>query len=464
MTEKLRNHACSFLRKLISPYGFGSKDAFGYRRPTNDALIADYNRKGFIRGLTNAQMLDHFQSKGTYYFWSDGRIKTPYALICIDIDNHKFGTLAAALAFAQYLKGTIFPGLYFEPSTNSKGVHGYVLVDKRGFGDERLHGLAKMLDRALKVIHRQWQEQNPDRVVEGVEIKGHPPRVTWERDGRMKDLISGQFAKLPREMLSRFEEFKTTTILNDRRISEVYRRYKDEPVASVKPAAEPVKKSGSLTGCVVKQSNLDQWDAYLAVAKTLVVSPLKTTGREVATAEDMAALLLVLEACTNDMNADGSMPTARIRENWEILHDNGDVERPWCPRRYTALRDQLSTLDYIDWEDRHYVPAALSPTGTGQAARWRLSEALMEMLANEKLGLGTAVVAGEQEKEVGVRELAVVAPQDKEGEEDLYCDKSFFIQSDLQDDPLPEWIIDLRQPEIIRPVLDADFGRFRMAA
>ena len=63
MTKKLRIPACSFLRKLISPYGFGSKDAFGYRRPTNQSLLDDYNRKGFIRGLNNAQMLDHFRAR-----------------------------------------------------------------------------------------------------------------------------------------------------------------------------------------------------------------------------------------------------------------------------------------------------------------------------------------------------------------------------------------------------------------
>lgn len=464
MTKKIRHPACTFLRKLISPYGYGSKDAFGYRRPTNKALIDDYNRKGFIRGLTNAQMTDHFQGKGTYYFWADGRTRTPYALICIDIDNHKLGTLDAALAFARYLRDTILPGLYFEPSTNGRGVHGYVLIDKRGFGDERVHGLAKMLDRVLKVVHREWQAENPALVVEGAEIKGHPPRITWTRDGQMKDLISGQFAKLPREMLSRFEEFKKTTVLDSKAISQLFLKYKDEPVVFDKPKVEPAKIRGSLTGCVVKQANLDQWDAYLEVARTLVVSSLKTKGREVATAEDMAVLLLVLEACTNDMNSDGSMPTARIRENWQILFANGDVARPWCPRRYKTLRDQLSTLGHIDWEDRHYVPAALSPSGTGQAARWRLSEALMEKLADEKLKPGTAVVVGEDENEVEGGELGVVALQVREGEEDLYCDKSFFTHEDDEDEPLPDWIIDLRQPDFIRPVLDAGFSGMRMAA
>src|SRR4051812_15042475 len=161
MSRNSRNPACAFLRKLISPYGFGSKDAFGYRRPTNKALLADYNRKGYIRGLTNARMLDHFRGEATYYFWADGRIKTPYALLCIDIDNHKVGTLDAALAFAGHLRDRFFPGLYFEPSTGGQGVHGYLLIDKRGFGDERLHGLARMLDRSLKAIHRRWQVMNP---------------------------------------------------------------------------------------------------------------------------------------------------------------------------------------------------------------------------------------------------------------------------------------------------------------
>ena len=332
MNRKTRIPACTFLRKLISPYGFGSKDAFGYRRPTNKALIDDNNRKGFIRCLTNAQMLEHFGGKATYYFWGDGRTTTPYALLNFDIDNHKVGTLDAALAFARYLKDNFFPNLYFETSTNGNGVHGYVLIDKRGFGDERLHGLAKMLDRVLKAIHRQWQAENPDLVVEGVEIKGQPPRITWERDGRMKDLISGQFAKLPRKFSFRFEEFKKTTVLDSLEISQLYLKYKDEPVVSQgkavvsgKPAVEETTSRGSLTGCVVKQADIEQWDAYLNVARTLVVYSLKTTGREVATAEDMAVLLLVLEACTNDMNDDGSMPTARIKENWEILFANGDV-------------------------------------------------------------------------------------------------------------------------------------------
>ena len=121
---------------------------------------------------------------------------------------------------------------------------------------------------------------------------------------------------------------------------------------------------------------------------------------------------------------------------------------PGAPGGTRRCGTSCPTWGYIDWEDRRYVPAALSPTGTGQAAKWRLSEALMEMLANEKLGLGTAVVVGEEETKADEAELGVVLLQEREGEEDLYCDKSFLIHEDIEDEPLPDWIIDLRQPEV----------------
>ena len=461
MPRNIQNPTCSFLKKLISPYGFGCKDAFGYRRPTNKALIDDYNRNGYIRGLNNAQLLDHFRGNATYYFWGDGRVKTPYALICIDIDCHKLGTLGAAQAFAQHLRDTSFPGLYFEPSTGGKGVHGYVLIDKRGFGDERLYGLAKLLDRSLKVVHKGWQANNPALVVEGVETKGHPPRISWNRHGQMEELISGQFAKLPRMMLSRFDEFTKTTVLNDRQISQLSMRFKDESVVSGKPVVELAKARGSLTGCVVKRCNLDRWDAYLAVARKLVATPLTTTGREVATAEDMAVMLMILEACTKAMNADGSMPTARIGENWEILHAHGDVNRPWCPRRFAALRNLLSTQGFIDWKDAHYLPAALSPDGKGQAAKWRASEALMNLIETEKRGpqANSAVVQDEGDAAIG--DLGSVFLRIGDREEDLYCDTIQFLP-----DTSPEsaWMIKLRRHHYVRPLLDVGVDRLRMAA
>ena len=447
---RIRHPACALLRKLISPYGYGTKDALGYHRPTNKALVDDYNTRGYIRGLTNAQMMDHFEGRSTVYFWADGRIRTPRALICIDIDCHKFGSLAAALIFAKYLAETIFPGLYIEPSTNGKGVHAYLIIDKRGFGDLYLHGLCRLLDETLKVVHREWQAGNPHLPVEGVEIKGHPPRIEWTRDGRIDEFTSGQFVKLPREMLSRFDEFARTTVLDDRRINDLYRRHKDRPVILAMPASQPAGKGRSLTGCAVKQADLDRWDAYLTLARELLPRPIKTSGREVATAEDMAVFLLILEACTNAMNADGSLPTARIRENWEVLHANGDVQRPWVAKRYTALRNHLSREGQLDWEDSRYIPGSLSPTGEGQAAKWRASESLMQRIEDAKCPSRQG--AGSQ----GSLDLLRLS----EGEEDLYGDN---ISNSVPEQPVPRWIIALKRANYVQPTLDPSIGRLRLA-
>jgi hypothetical protein len=450
MIKTRRKSATAFLRKLISPYGYGTKDILGYRRPTNDALVQSYNTWGYIRGLTNAQMLAHFEGRSTHYFWADGRIKTPFALICIDIDNHRFGTLAAAIAFAQYLRDTFFPDLYFEPSTGGKGVHCYLIIDKREYGAHYLHGRCRLLDQALKSIHREWQFKNLDKPVEGVEIKGHPPQIAWTNDGKMKEFTSGQFAKLPREMLTRFGEFSKTTVLTNRQINELYRQYKDHTVILSLPDAEDDEPCASLTGCAVKKADLDRWEAYLALARKLVPTPLQTSGREVAVAEDMAILLLNLEACTRKMNADGSMPTARIRENWEILHANRLIKRPWVSKRYTALRNHLSQEGLLHWDDPHYVPGTLSPTGKGRAARWCASEALMERIEEEKLKLIQGPDDQDGEGDVDKRER----------EEDLYGDNTDLIPSEETE---PDWIIDLRRANFVQPVLDPGIWLLRMA-
>jgi hypothetical protein len=256
--------------------------------------------------------------------------------------------------------------------------------------------------------------------------------------------------KLPREMLTRFEEFSKTTILNSRQINELYQQYKDRPVILTIPTPVPLEACHSLTGCVVKTGDVDRWDAYMRLARKLVPSPLRTTGAEVAKDEDMAVLLLILEACTRSMNSDGSMPTARIRENWEILHANDMVKRPWVPKRYTALRDHLSQMGHLDWEDPHYVPGPLSETGKGQAAKWCASESLLERIEEEKQVLDQGDFERETERD---RET-------QEREEDLYSDKS---DTSPSHDSEPDWILQLQIANYIRPVLNPDVWRMKMA-
>ena len=84
--------------------------------------------------------------------------------------------LAGAVAFAEHLKATRFPNLYYEASTNGNGVHGYIVVQKGDLGDEGLNGALSILDRWLKaeLSKGYWD-------VEDVEVKGHAPSSSGDR-------------------------------------------------------------------------------------------------------------------------------------------------------------------------------------------------------------------------------------------------------------------------------------------
>ena len=332
MPKSVRNPVCSRLRRLISPYDYGLKykDRVIHAR-SNAAVLRDLNTRGWVPRLTKAEMERHFAGAGTVYFTADGRIRTSEVLLMIDIDCHRFGSYRAAVAFTKYLRHTFFPGLYFERSTNGKGVHAYLFLDTQGFGDARTHSLFGMLDRALKGIHAEWQAKNPERVVEIVEVKGHPPRLDWGRNSKVLEYTSGQLAKLPREVNRRWDEFQRSTKIDDRRVNDLFRLWRLQEVAEKKGQSEvgnqaKNSRSGSITGHVVCHEALDRFDAYNKLARRLLPEPLCTSGRALATSEDLTILLLILEACTLRMNVDGSMPTARIAKNWTVLYESGEVE------------------------------------------------------------------------------------------------------------------------------------------
>ncbi len=214
--KRTRNPVCSYLRKLISPYGFGWKGEDGVGRLKNETLINYYNTSGFMGSPTNDELLNHFTGQNTYYFWADGRKKIPQTISMIDIDCHKSGNPESAKAFADWLHDNYFPNLYHEPSTNGKGRHGYFVLFKNGFGDVAVANILKRLEKALKKLLTVFLAAYPEYQVEAVEIKGTPHILTWMKDEKRKieSMKSGALAKLPRDITGRFEEFKNTTVLS----------------------------------------------------------------------------------------------------------------------------------------------------------------------------------------------------------------------------------------------------------
>lgn len=224
--------------------------------------------------------------------------------------------------------------------------------------------------------------------VENVEIKGTLPVIEWgETKYEVLTYKSGTLAKFPRIPTVEDEEsLRNTTIVtvNDlQRLPIVEEKAKPSSVYRQPSGTRQV--SGSITGKHISDEELQEVDGhYRMVAETLMEAhQLKTSGKTVATVEDVAIFLMLLKFFTNNMNPDGSLPVNRWSEMWKAVKDAGDVNRAFCCQRFSAIRDHLSSLGLLDWKDENYSIGWADSDGQyhkGKAAKWKASEELMAML------------------------------------------------------------------------------------
>lgn len=381
----------TWLRQHISSIDIGMMWTKGDERHpihlnSNKDVLAIFNEGQHWRRdrLTNEMLAAHFAGDETLYFTATGDPKNDDVLVMLDIDCHHSGSLKGANAFASYLAEHYFPGMYWEPSTNGKGVHGYVVVHKSLTGDVALKSALGRLDKFLKQVlaSGNWD-------VELVEVKGLPPVLSWDRHqrGKLSDYTSGVLAKLPRAK-SRFDELRKTTVLT---IRDLRNLHIDEEVQQSKKLARQIMKrsergAGSSTGgldfCEEEIAAVE--GHYLDVARALMGEHcLKTSGRWVATAVDVAIFLLLLKKFSENPYPNGAMPTQRFIGYWTQLFESEEVGRLFNEKRFRAIRDWLSSLGLIDWQDPNYEKGWHDHDGNyhkGRAAKWRASDVLLEIL------------------------------------------------------------------------------------
>ncbi|WDI39877.1 hypothetical protein [Bremerella sp. P1] len=320
----------------------------------------------------------HCHALRQMYFAGAGESKKLLTLTNIDVDCKKKGSPEGARQYLQFLRDNYFPNLYSEPSTNGRGGHGYFLLEKEDHDTEHVN-------KALLQVLTPWlNDLAADFDVEFVEIKGTMPVVEWGwRKFEVLSYKSGMLAKVPRGLVSRFDELKNTTRIA---AGDILFHL---PTPETKPSLIQVDpSSGSVSGKhfdAETLAGLKKDGRFQVVASSLISAhPLKTSGRSVVTVGDMAIALMLGEWLTNNMPANGAMPTKRWAELWKALYEAGDVERGWDHKRFAVIRNYLSSLGLIEWEDESYRPGWYADDGTfvkGKAAKWRFSAELMVKLA-----------------------------------------------------------------------------------
>jgi hypothetical protein len=82
------------------------------------------------------------------------------------------------------------------------------------------------LDKILKRLLRFFLATHPEQDIENVEVKGTPHVITWAKGAgrQIESMKSGDLAKLPRDVLDRFEKFPNTNVLDFRDIHDLEKR------------------------------------------------------------------------------------------------------------------------------------------------------------------------------------------------------------------------------------------------
>ena len=384
--KRIKDPVCCYLRKLISPYGFGWEgEDGGVGRNSNEQLIQWYNAKGFMGAPNNSDYYAHFAGQATLYFWADGRKNQAETISMIDIDCHKRGNPQSATAFADWLKDNYFPSLYHEPSTHGKGRHGYFVLFKNGFKDVGVSNILKQLDKTLKKLLELFLATHPQYEIENVEIKGTPHIITWAKGARrqIETMKSGCLAKLPRDILDRFDEFKNTTVLSFDDIDELEKNV-DQIVIPAPKELSIVKIKGSTAAHPITKDEIEAINGpYLEFARSWVPEAVGTSSRAMVDAMDLAIALPILKFCSKNMNSDGTMPTKRIKVIWDRLFAEGDIDRAFDYHRWKVIRDLIETNDGLEMADRLYYTAFVNAQGheiRGMAAKWKMADWLVGQL------------------------------------------------------------------------------------
>jgi hypothetical protein len=354
-TNKNFRQAAKHILGFISDIDYGYLTEKGISRQNTEDRILAYRRgeRAWVNKLPQHAIIDHFKGDATVYFSAH-----PYntcILVMLDIDCKKAqgkGSPQGALACANWLS-TIFPNLYHEPSTNGNGRHGYIILDRDSMTPKEVCDWLKKLQSWLQSYQHHFD-------IEMIEVKGQPMRLT-KNGQEVTQVTCGTLAKIPREIVTRWEEFTNTTQVNALKFAFPDQNLEAKTIIKVVEGSIRGKHVQDPTPLIPLAKQITRGQDKVQVNKNVAVTP-----------EDISILLAILYHCTNDINADGSMPTRRIQALWESMYQVGDIQRQWNPARYSAARNLIEEYEGIVWEDQGYT--------FGRACKWKLNQKVMDYI------------------------------------------------------------------------------------
>jgi len=370
----MRNTKAKYIKDLINDLDYG------WRHPELGVIHVNTKqfdlvpflsrKKKYVHNLSQKKIVQHFSSEQTYYFTGDSR--KPVTLLMIDIDCQKsqgIGTTKEAVLLAEYLKNNHFDNLYFEPSTNGKGVHGYLLIETEGQNAQFINACYKKLEAWIKrfVSHANQLADHETFDVEDVEIKGHCLEVSWS--GGQPYVKCGSLAKIPRCA----DTLHTTTKV---KVSDFLTLPQPKP-------KEKVRLRGSCCFAPDYQARLSSLGRWFSNRygrpsnETTIKNKIKVTN------EDIGVFLSIVSFCEKHANVDGSQPFSRYKALWQAMYNTGATDRAFNPARLKCIRDYFSQHGFIEWEKEsywYYCAEGRANGKKGEACQWQVTTELIEAI------------------------------------------------------------------------------------
>ena len=349
----------SWLRNKISQIAYGEKRPQGIRPNISKRNIIK-NNKILARRIPNDKILDHINNDKTLYYYGNGKAKDKHTLVMIDIDVHKkqnLGSTKGAIEFVKHLTD-FFPNLYYEKSTNEKGIHAYIILEKENIS-------SNIVNKTLKKFEN-WLKNEAEKIkadIEIVEIKGLCPEILY-KGGKIINIKYGTLAKIPRnleEIISRKNE-----IININKLEEKFSFKKEKELKN--------KKQGSTTNKLFSDKDLSYMEKYKEIFNELTKGQILKARNHTVTEDDFSIGLLILMFLQKNQNTDGTVPTMRVMKLWESLYNSNCIKRNWNHHRWKAIRDLLSKNNMIQWIDNKYNFGNKSIGIKGIACKWKLTE------------------------------------------------------------------------------------------
>jgi hypothetical protein len=375
-----RSHRFQLLRQLLNEirWGNGERDPLTGKKvitPVNFKARIIANRvhhDGYLTKYNHDDLERRFRGELVYAAGSEQ--KKRYSLLCLDIDYEKGADQTGYCE--QAIRDAL--GVTFIEQTEG-GSHAWIVIDKQNKNGRLTNSKWRNDFRPIKAQIERLTFHGIDKV----EVKATLDEWFFDQYDQPNDYCGGTFATIPiLDTNEQTEAFINSPVYNLNQLGEAIDRleYQQEPTTTQTEKKKKRTHGGSTAEFIFTDSDRPTIEeAFFPIADSLLAlhgeTLQKPSGRDVITTVDLAAMLFCLYQCSVNAYDNGALPVGRIRRCWNALRDAGIIERTFKPNKVKVIRDWLSDLGVIDWQDNSYwfFDSGHTKHGRGRAMKWGLT-------------------------------------------------------------------------------------------